>query len=260
MKDDILIINADDLGKSHDVNRAILAAFQAGMCSSATLMANMPGFEEACQMAHEQRLLDRVGVHLVLTEGLPLTEPIRRCRRFVDAAGRLALSRGKPLLWLRSDEREAVAGELLAQIRRCRAAGLPLTHVDSHHHSHTEWALFRIVLRLMRQERIPYCRLTRNCGRIDPLRRVYKHLLNARIRRARLAGTRFFGSVQDVLSLVAGHPGHLSAEAMTHPCYNAEGELWDDCERASLADLVSQLPGYRQAISYGMLSAVSTTV
>src|SRR5690606_10006865 len=45
-----VIINADDFGLSSDENRTIISAFQQGLISSATLMANMPAFEEACAL------------------------------------------------------------------------------------------------------------------------------------------------------------------------------------------------------------------
>jgi len=43
-----VIINADDFGLSSSNNRVIVAAFKDGVISSATLMANTPGFDEAC--------------------------------------------------------------------------------------------------------------------------------------------------------------------------------------------------------------------
>src|SRR5690606_41564137 len=51
-----VIINADDFGLSHEANRTILGAFQQGLISSATLMANMPAFEEACALTREHDL------------------------------------------------------------------------------------------------------------------------------------------------------------------------------------------------------------
>jgi predicted glycoside hydrolase/deacetylase ChbG (UPF0249 family) len=77
MRNGFLIINADDFGLSTSVNRAVVASLQASLCSSTTIMANQPAFLEACQLAHDHRLFDRVGVHLVLTEGSPLTEAIK---------------------------------------------------------------------------------------------------------------------------------------------------------------------------------------
>ena len=42
-----LIVNADDFGMSAAVNKAILKAFQEKLISSTSIMANMPGFDEA---------------------------------------------------------------------------------------------------------------------------------------------------------------------------------------------------------------------
>jgi predicted glycoside hydrolase/deacetylase ChbG (UPF0249 family) len=44
----MLIVNADDLGLDSRTNAAIIATLEQQCCSSATLMANMEGFEEAC--------------------------------------------------------------------------------------------------------------------------------------------------------------------------------------------------------------------
>jgi len=249
-----IVINADDFGLSNTINRAILASVQAGLCSSTTVMANQPGFAEACQLAHEHRLLDRVGIHLVLTAGCPLTEAIKRYPRFCDPEGRFCFSRGRPLFWLGAAERDVVAAELAAQIKRCRDAGLPITHIDSHHHCHTEFAILSVVINLARREGIRFCRLSRNCGPgIKLPRRMYKQVVNARIRLAHLAGTQFFGSTHDVLVLARKHPSAFSTEVMIHPTFDENNVLCDAPERVDLEGLVSQIPAWREAISYGFL-------
>ena len=57
-------MNADDFGMSAEVNRAMVEAFHKGAISSATLITNMPGFAEACELAHRHRLLGKIGLHL----------------------------------------------------------------------------------------------------------------------------------------------------------------------------------------------------
>lgn len=121
----MLIINADDFGGSENLNRAILEGFRLGLCSSATIMPNMPGFEEACQMTHEHKLLGHIGMHLVLRDGYPLTERIKTRAKFCDSDGRLRLSANKPFLVLDHSEKEDLAAEIRAQIKRCRAFGCP---------------------------------------------------------------------------------------------------------------------------------------
>ena len=43
----LVIVNAYDFGQSAVVNRVIMACFRQGLISSTTIMANMPGFDEA---------------------------------------------------------------------------------------------------------------------------------------------------------------------------------------------------------------------
>ena len=72
-----VIVNADDFGLDLDYNQLTLRAFQRGVISSATLMANMPAFEDACRLSHEHALLGRIGLHFNLTYGAPLSQGIR---------------------------------------------------------------------------------------------------------------------------------------------------------------------------------------
>jgi predicted glycoside hydrolase/deacetylase ChbG (UPF0249 family) len=223
-----MIVNADDLGYSASVNDAILEAFDQGLISSTTIMANMPGFEEACSLIHERRLLAHVGAHLVLSEGRPLTEHVMRCRRICDSSGSFSPSAGT-VLWLSRRQREAVAAELRAQVQRCRSEGLPLTHLDSHHHVHNDPAIAPIVIELAREFGIPYVRLARNAGPgLDMARRLYKAFINQQVIRAGLARTRYFGAVDDYLYMEARGASMVELsefEIMTHPIRNDEGRV-----------------------------------
>jgi predicted glycoside hydrolase/deacetylase ChbG (UPF0249 family) len=69
-----LILNADDFGYSEAVNRAILSAFESSLVTSTSIMANMPGFDDAIGMVGRGNVVgQKVGVHLNLTEGFALS-------------------------------------------------------------------------------------------------------------------------------------------------------------------------------------------
>lgn len=225
-----ILINADDFGYSEAINRAIVESVSRGYCSSTTLMANMPDFEPACEAAHERRFADRVGLHMVLTEGTPLTDRLRACPRFCDEHGQFRLTRRTRVLRLATSEKRALADEMRAQIRRCRRHHLPLTHADSHNHVHEEWAIAAVLIAVSREEGIPAIRPARNCGPPTArAKRMYRNILNRRIRRAGLARTEYFGSYSDALHLMAHSKGLLpgSAEIMIHPGYDEHGCLID---------------------------------
>ena len=70
-----LIVNADDFGLAGSVSTGIIDVYQSGQLSSTTLMVNMPGTEEAVDLAERHPGLG-VGLHFNLTEGRPLTDAL----------------------------------------------------------------------------------------------------------------------------------------------------------------------------------------
>jgi predicted glycoside hydrolase/deacetylase ChbG (UPF0249 family) len=226
-----VVINADDFGASRPINMAILQAFGEGLISSATIMANMPGFEEACELAHRHGLLGRIGLHLNLTAGRPLTSAIAVCGRFCDAEG--CWRPRRRVLSLNREEACALEQEISAQIGACKGKGITPTHLDSHHHMHTEWGVSAVVIRSAQSHGIPGVRLAINCGSgrrgtsllHRSLARGYWSLHNLRLRRHGLARTRYFGGVQDTLRVVQQTTAAL--EIMVHPKLNHDGQLVD---------------------------------
>jgi len=141
-----LVVNADDFGLSAGVNRGILEAHAAGTVSSTSLLVNAPGFADAVRGARSAPGLG-VGLHLNLTAGCPVSSPgavatlcDRRTGRF-HSLQRLI----RRALTGRIDTEE-VAVECAAQIERLRDTGLPITHLDGHHHTHVLPGIWRPVV------------------------------------------------------------------------------------------------------------------
>jgi chitin disaccharide deacetylase len=240
-----VVVNADDFGASHDTNRAVLQAFEKGLISSATIMANMPGFEEACQLARERHLLSRIGLHLNLTEGKPLTGSIAAFPRFCDAGGNWRQRRR--VLHLSAEEVRLWEAEIEAQILACRGEGLIPTHLDSHHHMHTQFGLSGPVMRAAQQHGINAVRLAPNCRRVaaaivgisrrgvcrirrirgsqpdsEPmaagsrmLARASRYAHNMRLRFHGLAKTAYFGDVFEAAAILQMTAADV--EVMVHP-------------------------------------------
>jgi predicted glycoside hydrolase/deacetylase ChbG (UPF0249 family) len=137
----LLIVNADDLGRSPGVDRGIVRAHREGIVTSATLMANSPDAPHAGALARETPSLD-VGVHLVLTFARPVSEP-RRVPSLVTPRGEFP----RPSALAEMDlAREEALVEYRAQYARAKELiGREPTHLDSHHWVHDlpalEWAL-----------------------------------------------------------------------------------------------------------------------
>lgn len=227
----MIIVNADDFGGSNLINRAIIDSFKAGIISSTTIMANMPGFEEASELAHENGIIKKVGIHLNISQGKPLTNDIQKMNVFCDNDGVFSYQR-RSFRHFTAAEKRALANEVTAQIQRCRRNGLSLTHADSHEHIHTDWPLFSIISKVLIEQKIKFVRISRNMGDIRGLKKLYKMGFNFRLGTLGFRKTDYFGDVNALEFLIKSDPSpNKSIEIMVHPYYDDSGNLIDVIDR-----------------------------
>lgn len=216
-----VVINADDFGMSLSTNRAILAAFERGLISSTTLIVNRPGFHDACELVHNYRLTGKVGLHFNLTSGAPLTSECANCTAFCDENGQFRKRRR--ILYLDTQEKIALRTEIAAQYHACVAQGILPTHLDSHHHVHTEIGVMPVIIEMAMHLGIKGVRLAWNCGHPPVGRRWLRYVVaqairdrqNTLLRKNGLARTRFFGSARDVSRIIRSAIEDI--EVMVHP-------------------------------------------
>jgi predicted glycoside hydrolase/deacetylase ChbG (UPF0249 family) len=122
----ICVVNGDDFGASPGVNRGIIEAHRDGILTSASLMINMPGAEEAMELSAAYPDLG-VGLHFNFTnEG--------------DAVIDIA-------------DIEAVKAELNRQYQLfVDRMSRPPTHIDSHHNVHRMPELSLLFLELAEKQ------------------------------------------------------------------------------------------------------------
>jgi predicted glycoside hydrolase/deacetylase ChbG (UPF0249 family) len=159
-----LIINADDFGLTTGVNRAIVEAHERGVVSSATLMANGQAFDEAAKLAGSRPRLG-VGCHVVLVDGIPLvrhaaSRTLLDRRRSISGVPRFREGIGKfaALALLGRLAPDEIEAEATAQIRKLQSAGIAVTHLDSHKHTHMFPHVFRPLLRAAKACGVPAIR------------------------------------------------------------------------------------------------------
>ena len=116
----VLIVNADDFGRSPGVNRGVIRAHEQGIVTSATLMVRWPAAAEAAGYARRSSL--SVGLHLDLGEW-----------EYRDGEWH------ERYQVLANETPDSVARELSSQLGQLeRLIGRPPTHLDSHQHVHRD--------------------------------------------------------------------------------------------------------------------------
>ena len=141
-----LIVNADDFGYTSGVNRAIIEAHTRGIVTSSTLMANGAAFFNAAQLAATVPQLS-VGCHVVLTDGDPVL-PAPQLPSLTSAShfrdGMVSFAARAIAGSMSADE---IAAETTAQIRKIQSAGIVVSHLDTHKHTHLFPKILRPLLR-----------------------------------------------------------------------------------------------------------------
>jgi predicted glycoside hydrolase/deacetylase ChbG (UPF0249 family) len=229
-----VIVNADDLGMSPEVNDATFTLLAAGRITSATLMANAPAVKPA---AAELRKFPgcSFGAHLNLTQFEPIIGG-RNAERLTDARGVLSRDVAERAGGL--GQMRAMYLELCAQVERLLELGVALSHLDSHHHVHSMPHVFPVVKAVQRRYRIRRLRLSKNLygptQSYSPALRLKKGLYNWAVRNVWSTSTT--DVFTEFLTFHALNPAmplpFRTAELMVHPGGPASKEetavLWSE--------------------------------
>jgi chitin disaccharide deacetylase len=168
-----LIVNADDFGLTSGVNRGIVEAHTRGIVTSSTLMACGAAFDHAAALAKQTPQLS-VGCHVLLVDASPLLEIAKVSSLAFGNSGapkfRNSIVSFACLATARRLDEDQIEAEITAQIRRLQSAGIQVSHLDSHKHTH----MFPVVFG-------PMLRAAQKC-RVAAIRNPFEPLVFARAR------------------------------------------------------------------------------
>jgi predicted glycoside hydrolase/deacetylase ChbG (UPF0249 family) len=131
--DRLVIIHTDDIGMCHASVQAFKDLWEFGTISSGAVMVPCPWFPATAQMCRENPEMD-MGVHATLNAEWtnyrwgPVST-VDTSTGLMDADG--YFNQWHPAVY-QNAKPQAVAAEVNAQIERALAAGIDVTHVDSH--------------------------------------------------------------------------------------------------------------------------------
>jgi chitin disaccharide deacetylase len=234
----LLVVNADDMGLTPGVCRAVRRAHTDGVVTSTSVLAVGTAFEQAATTVREAGDLG-LGAHLAIVgEDRPLLSA-REVPTLVDREGRFPLSYRTVVARGAAGriDPDDVAREFRAQLERVRGIGVPVTHLDTHQHTHLWPAVAAVVVDLARESGIRCVRLpvSRRRGPLGAGVRLLAGRLRRRLDRAgldttgsyagldeagELDGRRFIAALQRLTD-----DGAVTAEINTHPGEAGEPDL-----------------------------------
>jgi chitin disaccharide deacetylase len=152
-----LVVNADDFGLTEGINRGILDAFENGIVTSTSLLATMPAFHHAAELARLNNL--DIGAHISLTLGTPCSgnerlSPILRDGEFIGSYRHLFLN-----IYTGRIELRDLKCEIESQIAKILKNGLEINHINGHQHILMLPCLLKPILSLMKEYQIPFLRV-----------------------------------------------------------------------------------------------------
>jgi predicted glycoside hydrolase/deacetylase ChbG (UPF0249 family) len=221
----MLIINADDFGRSAAETNAALKCYEEGRVTSVSAMMFMEDSERAAELAKENDL--DVGLHLNFAEPFTgknrpaeLDEYHTRTVRYL-MGNKYAQLLYNPLL------QKEFARSYAAQAKEfVRLFGRPPSHIDGHHHMH-------LCTNILLSDVIPAgVKMRRSFsfwpGEKNFLNRTYRALVDRWLARRYLLPDYFFDLTQCIreekLDRVATLAKTSKVELMTHPAVGEEAE------------------------------------
>lgn len=222
-----VVINADDFGKTSEVNQAIDKALDAGAITSSTILANTKYWEDIHRIVNSHPDAS-FGVHLNLTEGESLTKNNVLVQYGITDDAGIFTGKTKKINKIPQDLSDALFIEITTQIHKVKTIeNIPISHIDGHHHVHALSVISDIILKAVKE------------NGINRMRNRYhfpKHFPNLGIRsmmkdipwkyqfvKNGIKMTKYFGPYQmfvEQLKLGNLPPKNSTIELMCHPGHN----------------------------------------
>jgi predicted glycoside hydrolase/deacetylase ChbG (UPF0249 family) len=149
-----LIVNADDLGLTRGVNRAIFETIREGIVTSTTLMANSAAYQDAVTAIgrKDASKIPSVGCHVLLVDGEPVM-PNASVPTLLEGTNGSFRTNLLPFLSLAARGRispEQIEAEATAQFKKLQASGIEISHFDTHKHTHIFPAIYKALIKAAR--------------------------------------------------------------------------------------------------------------
>lgn len=216
-----VLVNADDFGLNHETNKAVVELLKSGRIQRATLLVNMPSTQEAVEMVKVNHLESKIGLHINLTDGEPLTNDIKQTRFCQFGVFNVKQVEKGTRLHIKSAEKKVARKEIQAQFERYRdLLGEYPKHVDSHRHVHNYLPFLFIIMKIAKRCKVESMRIGINLfdrKEASFAKKAYKFVLNSIIK-ANFKHTDYMGAFLEYRDYFDVSKDK-TCEIMVHPVY-----------------------------------------
>lgn len=223
-----IIINADDFGRSHEINLAIVKCFQMGYIQRTTLMVNMPYADEAVELARENGFFDKVGLHLNLGEGQPVNIKTKKTFLCSDEKFNSCVNKRRFPAWrivINNSDRSIIRDEINSQILKYVEYGFCCKHMDSHRHIHYNMGVLFSVMPLIKKYGFKSIRVRNDDKGGSLIERVAYKLI---LKKLSIKHADYFFSLREWNGFIdKSMYADKRIELSVHPFLSSDGEIVD---------------------------------
>ena len=234
-----LIINADDFGFNSNINAAIVYCILNNIINSTTIMVNTMGFEEAVELAKKFNFQDKIGIHINLSHGKPLTD-LSGTGLLNDDGILNRKSLSNPYIYFSTYVKNKIKNEIIQQYDKLRAFNIDPTHIDSHHSVHTIPWIANLFIEFVMQKN-KKIRISHEQFRKNLIQTAYSKFLNQQYKKHNI---NFSDKLEKVSSFTKDYNklrhGQITYEVMVHPGYD-NNVLIDTVDLTNLEDSIFNL-------------------
>ena len=194
------------------------------------MMMGMPGTDDAIQRCLEHKGKIQVGVHLSLTEGVPITAEVAKIGYMFSGSHVFRNHMVRNLGLVTPFAYQAMYHELEAQLAKAKSAGILVHHLNTHHNIHEFLPIMIILCKLGSKFGVEKLRVL-STQRSKGFKRLYRDAVNGVLRMYGLAYSNVY--IDDALDVTcckvfdSCELEYNSAEVLLHPDIDLDGRIYD---------------------------------
>lgn len=215
-----VMLAADDLGRKHEANVAIMDCFDKNILHHASIMVNCPFYDEALEMVRERDLSRQIGLHFNVLDGRPFSALENSPAGYdVNTPNSFAwrINNVRSSFFISRKDKKQLLDELDKQVSMFVQDGFLRTYFDSHGNIHFKYPVAKTIIRYLSKNRFRFVRIPRA---VPSHHKLYDIIYKNRVIRMyrKLFSTQdYFLAAKDIFVSNIDKYQNKTIEIMVHP-------------------------------------------